>query len=163
MVRFSLQQGDRLRDLPRDGAGETAADDVEVATVESGVCDGLQRHQRDEHDEQAAPKQAAGEEAFQEREHRRGKYNAGHSLRSALLRGREATLIAVTSPSITSLTTETDAEHRPRVAPDATLLDEAWHDVEAGLAMAVPDVDPWLELFGRNEPLPILGELIPRT
>ncbi|MEJ1976074.1 MAG: hypothetical protein WDN49_08150 [Acetobacteraceae bacterium] len=53
----AVHQLDGLRDLAGNGEGEPAGHEVQVAAVEDGERHGLQQHQRQQDDEQAAPKQ----------------------------------------------------------------------------------------------------------
>lgn len=50
---------------------------------------------------------------------------------------------------------ETDAERSSRLEHERALLDEAREDVRAGRVVADEDVDAWLDLFVRGEPLPM--------
>lgn len=50
---------------------------------------------------------------------------------------------------------ETDAEREARLAHERELIEEAREDVRAGRVIHDEDVDAWLDLFVRGEPLPM--------
>ena len=56
---------------------------------------------------------------------------------------------------------ETEVERNARLTRERAMLDEARDDVRSGRVIADEDVDGWLDLFVRGEPLPTPDASLP--